>query len=115
MLIPCQDWLNHIQVIYVMGHKTRFISYHMISMRCHVIPPCGISYLSPSLNRWITNPNTNNDLLIHIPSFCVLPVAPVCETRSDPAKSTKFKDDTRARNLVGVEIPFLVGVVGLDF
>ena len=42
------------------------------------------------VNEWITFPNAESDKFIFLASSNVSPIAPVLETFSLPAKSTKF-------------------------
>jgi len=56
-------------------------------------------------------PNDSNDLLIEAPSFILIPVFPVLEARSDPAKSINESLPPLTSSLVLFALLFLYVIV----
>ncbi|WVY90598.1 hypothetical protein V8G54_036112 [Vigna mungo] len=72
------------------------------SIRVNLLSRYGICPLcfEPSLSLLITFPKTIKLLLIYFPSFKRTPSAPVLAILSEPARSTKFKTETRTTSLI---------------
>mmetsp|Transcript_2860 Transcript_2860/g.5048 ORF Transcript_2860/g.5048 Transcript_2860/m.5048 type:complete len:243 (+) Transcript_2860:4415-5143(+) len=104
----CFAWLANTSVeadsaaLYGLGEmaQMRVVTWLPPSESCRTRVSTELRKLTCSWDRqswWITWPSTDRDWLMVAPSWAATPVAPVLESRSDPARSTRFSLDVISR------------------